>query len=55
MAKCYVELGAYGAIGDFEVEEGMTEEAICEAVQDIVDEFVASEMGWVIVEDDEEY
>lgn len=55
MAHCFVEFGAYGTIGDFEIEEGMTEEQIIETVDDITNEFVASEVGWVIVENEEDY
>lgn len=55
MAHCFVEFGAYGAIGDFEVEEGMTEEQILETIDAITNEFVATEIGWVIVENEEDY
>ena len=55
MAHCFVEFGAYGAIGDFEIEEGMTEEQILETIDAITNEFVATEIGWVIVENEEDY
>lgn len=55
MAHCFVEFGAYGAIGDFEIEEGMTEEQILETIDVITNEFVETEIGWVIVENEEDY
>lgn len=55
MAHCFVEFGAYSAIGDFEIEEGMTEEQIIEAVEEIIQEFVAQESGYVIVDNVEDY
>lgn len=55
MARCFVEFGAYGAIGDFKVEEDMTEETICTIVHEIAEEFMSSEIGWTIIEDGEEY
>jgi hypothetical protein len=54
MAHCFVELGAYGAIGDFDCD-GMTEEEICDAVQEIVEEFVSTEVGWVVVDNKADY
>lgn len=54
MAQCVVEFGAYGAIGDFECD-GMSEEEIIDNVQEIVEEFATTEVGWVIVDDLEEY
>lgn len=54
MAQCVVEFGAYGAIGDFECDD-MSEEEICATAQEIIEEFAASEAGWVIVNDLEEY
>lgn len=55
MARIYVEFGAYGAIGDFEVEEGMTQEEMCNTAWEITEEFAANEMTMVYVGDDEEY
>ena len=55
MAHCFVEFGAYGTIGDFEIEEGMTEEQILEEIKAITDEFVTTEIGWTIVENEEDY
>jgi len=54
MAHCFVEFGAYGAIGDFDTE-GMTEEQILEEVEEITQEFVAQESGYVIVDNMEDY
>jgi len=54
MAHCFVEFGAYGAIGDFDIE-GMTEEQILEEVEEITQEFVAQESGYIIVDNKEDY
>lgn len=55
MAHCFVEFGAYGAIGDFECNE-MTEEEIHEEAAQILDEFVIGEgFNIVIVENEEDY
>ena len=55
MAHCFVEFGGYGTIGDFEIEEGMTEEQIIEYIDVITNEFVETEINWVIVENEEDY
>ena len=55
MAHCFVEFGAYGAIGDFEIEEWMSEEQILEEVEEITQEFAAQEAGYVIVDNIEDY
>ena len=55
MAHCFVEFGQYGAIGDFEIEEGMTEKQVLEEIEAITDEFVTTEIGWTIVENKEDY
>ena len=55
MARVYVELGAYNAIGDFEYTDDMSEEQMYENIDEIVQEFVSTEVGYTIVEDDEEY
>ena len=54
MAHCFVEFGAYGTIGDFECDE-MTEEQITETAQEIIDEFVTTEISWTVVENEEDY
>ncbi len=54
MAHCFVEFGSYGTIGDFDTT-GMTEEQIFEEIEVITDEFVATEIGWTIVENKEDY
>ena len=55
MAHCFVEFGAYGAIGDFEYTDDMSEEQMYETIDEIVQEFVSTEVGYTIVEDGEEY
>lgn len=55
MAHCFVEFGGYGAIGDFEIEEWMSEEQILEEIEQITQEFVAQEAGYVIVDNAEDY
>lgn len=54
MAHCFVEFGAYGAIGDFDIED-MTEEEILENVEEIIQEFASQEAGYTIVDNKEDY
>ena len=54
MSRCFVEFGAYGAIGDFDAE-GMTEDQIHEEIDLIVTEFVSGEVGWIFVENEKDY
>jgi hypothetical protein len=54
MAHCFVEFGAYGAIGDFDTED-MTEEEILENIEEIIQEFTSQEAGYIIVDNKEDY
>lgn len=54
MAHCFVELGGYGIIGDFDTKE-MTKEQILNEIETIADEFIATEIMWTIVENKEDY
>ena len=55
MAHCFVEFGAYGAIGDFEIDENMTQQDINDICWEIVEEFANDNYGIVIVDNKEDY
>lgn len=55
MAHCFVEFGVYGAIGDFEIDENMTQQDINDICWEIVEEFANDNYGIVIVDNKEDY